>query len=807
MDIKALGDIRLNGKPYRVDIASYRDRDVVDFAPRAGTPGGSVIHSELGLYQPLLQTDWQHGFGFHWYEDAAGYLATTGNIDARHNGLVMLSTKSTSSDTDNYVKEGFVTWNNAVWAYGDHGIRKYSGGAWAQAQDVSGTDTSDVTLQPCSADAYIYQKAPTTKEGTETSLIVGESNAATQLMRSLLKFDLSTIPATATITAATLSLYMYEEKSSNARTMSVYRMLKDWSEASVTWNKSDATTNWTTAGGANAADCEAASIADTAFSATEAVGWKTFTLDPAKVQEWINSTLANYGMMLRVDTESSDQYRFYSSEYATDTTLRPKLAVTYTTPALSDTGAVNFALAGGSYLFYCPDGARIRKISVEGTDSFAGNDSSSIDYKWLVQHAGYIYAGKDGSNHVHRDSTSDLSDLEGTTADTDIIYVGSEDDAFPTLRAIVYAGSLYIARADGLWCLGDDLIARRVLDFSAEASSDNFRGMVEWNGYLLFPIRDKIYQWNGARLSDVTPPRITDTFPFTTYGRFDNFTAMGRFMYCTARTNESTYAEDLLSFDGVGWHKLMRLVSNGTDTITAMNYDPVNNYLWYHLDSTADATYYIPFQSNSEFPYADFPTSGTHYIVSSRLDMGYRWVDKSSPSLVVEAYNVSSNCYLKIYYSIDNGAWTAWSDENITVPGFTTLRKPAGLQTIEYNQMKLRVDFVTNDATQSPILESLTLRFIMRPDDFYSWSFNIPIAQGMNLGDTVQYVSVHEVLQDLRDARSSKSPIEFIDIFNDRHLVYITSNTGQAIEYDASEGGPHPNIEYVRTLTVVEAEE
>jgi len=27
----ALGDIRLNGKSYRIDIKSYRDRDVVDF--------------------------------------------------------------------------------------------------------------------------------------------------------------------------------------------------------------------------------------------------------------------------------------------------------------------------------------------------------------------------------------------------------------------------------------------------------------------------------------------------------------------------------------------------------------------------------------------------------------------------------------------------------------------------------------------------------------------------------------------------------------------------------------------------------
>ena len=46
------GDISLNGVNYRIEIGTYRVRDIVDFAPRASAPGGSIIHSELGLYQP-----------------------------------------------------------------------------------------------------------------------------------------------------------------------------------------------------------------------------------------------------------------------------------------------------------------------------------------------------------------------------------------------------------------------------------------------------------------------------------------------------------------------------------------------------------------------------------------------------------------------------------------------------------------------------------------------------------------------------------------------------------------------------------
>ena len=799
------GDIKLNGKNYRTDLESYRMRDVVDFAPRGSTPGGAIVHSELGMYQPLLQTDWRHGFGFQWFEDGMGYLSTTGNIDTRHKGLAMMSTAATGSDTDNYRKDGFTTWNNAVWTWGEHGLRKYTGGAWAQAQDVSGTDTGSRTLNP-TADTMLYKYATTTNYSSRIYLYIGEAVGYTNAVsRTLVKFDLSVIPSTATITSATLRLYMHSEASTNDRTISVYRMLKDWNDPQCTWNIYSTGNNWTTAGGFDAADCEQTDISNLAFTSTEAIGWKEFTLTATEVQEWVDGTIDNYGMLLKVDTEENDQFRFYSKEYTTDKTLIPQLVIEYTTPALSDTGVVNFALAGGEYLFYCPDGARIRKISKEGTDSVAGNDTDCVDIKWLHPYNGFIYAGVDGTNRVHRDSTKDLSDLEATTDDTDVIYVGLTNDEFPTLGAITYAGGMYISRADGLWQLGEDLVARRVLDFSSEASSDNFRGMVVHNGYLVFPIRDKLYQWNGARLSDITPPLISDTFPFTTYGRFDNLVSMGRFMYLTARTNESTYNEDLLCFDGVGFHKLARLVSNGTDTISAMGYDPINNYLWYHLDATADITYYIPFQNKSEFPYANFPTTGTHELVLSRLDMGFRKVKKSIPSILIEASNLASNRYLQVYYALDDGTWVKWSDENIMVDGITELKYPGGNQTIEFYHMKLKIVFVTGTATQSPVLEGITIRFIMRPEEVYGWSFNIPLARGMEVGESIQDRPVKNIIEDLKDARNSKSPIELIDIFGIRELVYVTAFTAQAVEADRDEGGEYPNIEHIVQVSLVQA--
>lgn len=577
-----------------------RVRDLIDFAPRAATPGGSVIMSDLQLYQPLMQTDWRHGFGHHWYDDAMGYMRTTGNIDTRHSDIAMLWTKATSSDTDNNAKEGFTIFNGALYAYGTGGLRKYSGGSWSS----------------------IYSSA-----------------------------------------------------------------------------------------------------------------------------------------------------------------------------------AVNFALGSGNeYLFYCPDGGRIQKLSTSDVSSDTGLDANATDYKWLIIHNGYIYAGKDNSRRVHFSDASDLSDLEGTTADPNAIYVGSTE--VPTIGAIVYAGNLYVSKADGLWHIGEDRIARKVVDMSGQFSSDNFRSMAIINGLLVFPIRDKIFQWNTARIADVTPNPITDTFPYITYGRFDNLIETQGFLYCTARTNQTTYEEHLLCWDGVGWHKLADLVTNGTDTISALGYDSVNNRLWYHLNATADATYYIPLQSVSDFPYADFSTTGTHSVISSRLDMGYRRVKKSMPSILVEASNVTAARKLNVYYSLDGGAWVSWG--SVTSNGVTELIDPGGSDTQEFNYIQIRVDFVTDSATQSPILEGWTIRFIMRPDVLFGYNFNIIASTELERGRKLDSRQADDIVDTIRTLRDSKAPISFVDLLGDTKKVYISAMSEIPRERRAESSDGRPTIEYYINVNCVE---
>ncbi len=185
-------------------------------------------------------------------------------------------------------------------------------------------------LQPdptAGLDVRLREDQPTTNYGTHTSLIVGFSPGTYFRYRTLIKFDLSSLPDDATVTSATLSLYMYSESSTNNESLYVYRQKRAWVESQATWNSYATGSSWAVAGGFGADDCEQSYIGSLALSATESAGWKNVSLTPTTKA---GLDLGN-GWLLKMSGEAnSSEYDFYSSDYTTDTSLRPKLVVEYT---------------------------------------------------------------------------------------------------------------------------------------------------------------------------------------------------------------------------------------------------------------------------------------------------------------------------------------------------------------------------------------------------------------------------------------------------------------------------------------------
>jgi hypothetical protein len=194
-------------------------------------------------------------------------------------------------------------------------------------------DPSPLVLQPGAADGMdtiITSSIPTTNYGALTVLAIGDSFAEASIRRTLIKFNLATLPETAVISSATLSLYVTVDQATSAGTFTVHRQKRAWVEGQATWNIYSMGNNWSTAGGFHADDCEQSAIGTLNFTATETLNqWKNWALTPTTKAALDLGT----GWLMKTTAESNDEYQFPSSDYTTDITKRPQLSVTYTLPA------------------------------------------------------------------------------------------------------------------------------------------------------------------------------------------------------------------------------------------------------------------------------------------------------------------------------------------------------------------------------------------------------------------------------------------------------------------------------------------
>lgn len=195
--------------------------------------------------------------------------------------------------------------------------------------------TSPCTLQQGTdgyagtSDAFLrWTNLSTTNTGSEDYVYFNVRDGGTWLAHTLIKFDLSDIPATATITNATLSLYVYTNDGGSG-TISSYRVYRAWTEAGADGDTYDGSNSWGTQGCMNTtSDRSGTTSGDFEKAAWEGVGYKDWVITQL-VQDWVDGTYANNGVYLYVSDSADIQDAARSSDHAT-VAERPKLVITYT---------------------------------------------------------------------------------------------------------------------------------------------------------------------------------------------------------------------------------------------------------------------------------------------------------------------------------------------------------------------------------------------------------------------------------------------------------------------------------------------
>jgi tartrate-resistant acid phosphatase type 5 len=175
-------------------------------------------------------------------------------------------------------------------------------------------------------DTHLSENNTTANYGTAAALLVDgdDPGGSGKDKRALLKWDVSAIPAGRTVTAASITFNVTDVSS---QTYQIYQVKRAWTEGGATWNAYAAGSAWQTAGADGANDRGATSLGGVTGSAAGSLSVALNASGIALVQDWINGTTANQGIII-LNASNTNGLDLSSSEAAT-VSQRPKLTLTY----------------------------------------------------------------------------------------------------------------------------------------------------------------------------------------------------------------------------------------------------------------------------------------------------------------------------------------------------------------------------------------------------------------------------------------------------------------------------------------------
>ncbi|MCA1824441.1 MAG: DNRLRE domain-containing protein, partial [Frankia sp.] len=221
--------------------------------------------------------------------------------------------------------------------------------------------------------------------GADQKLLVGAQPG--DVFRSLLRFDLASVPTGSAISSATLSAWRADNN--EATTINVHSLRTDWvpgtgigscTKDGATWYDARSGAAWGVAG----ADFDSAVISSRALAASASPGWDDFDVTSA-VTKWTSAQQPNFGLVLKSADEAAanDRVDYWSSNFTTTPSLRPQLTVSYadgshaqapTVALTSPTGTVsgaNVPLAAAA-----SDDRRVERVDFTVDGVAAGSDTT-----------------------------------------------------------------------------------------------------------------------------------------------------------------------------------------------------------------------------------------------------------------------------------------------------------------------------------------------------------------------------------------------------------------------------------------------
>jgi YD repeat-containing protein len=316
------------------------------------------------------------------------------------------------------------------------------------------------TVDPADSACLTYGASPRMMVGT-----VNDSQTFEQEKdRGLIHFDVSSIPADATIESATLELYV-AQPAENGFTVGVHQLTSGWTAGSglgdprcigggASWGYREPDVDWQQPGADYVSSPEATKVHATG----EPPDWDRFEI-VSLVRKWVRASAPNLGVLLKSqDEQDSHKVLSYATGEETAKALRPKLTVTYMDTDASEgpTVAINAPGPGETLRGTVPvsatavDDGRVDRVQFFADGAAIGTDTTepySLDWNST--------GVANGSRMISAKATDDVGNVTTSAG----VSVDVANSAPPSTR-VLSPSSVYedLVKADApsaWWRLGE----------------------------------------------------------------------------------------------------------------------------------------------------------------------------------------------------------------------------------------------------------------------------------------------------------------------------------------------------------------
>lgn len=370
-------------------------------------------------------------------------------------------------------------------------------------------------------------------------------------------------------------------------------------------------------------------------------------------------------------------------------------------------------------------------------------------------------------------------------------------------RMTVYRGKLYyLAHDDDILDAGagnaskcclmsyDGNVRTRILEFEETGRPD----MITWNAKIWFIVGGKLWSYNGSNV--VMELDITNLYGDYALGQYPDYREdWGTSLMISkgklyAVFNASSTTSGLLCNGGSGWFPMLPA---HTKRYTCLG--------TFDQGATAEDHLMLGDTDGSLFKMDEdtYDTAVTGVLESSWIDMGLFGIDKIFESIAVYTEPLPGDTSYKFLYKKDNDtSWSYISGAGNEGDTFQEASLPEGTYG---KKIKYRLELTTTDATETPTINDVVIKYLPSPDAKRKWTMGILMIDNQILRDgTREEKSGNELADTLWTSRKKKQTVDFTDVDDSKYKVVIN---------DMQVKGPYlqgerENPEYYAYIEIIE---